>query len=407
MLLSYVPLACLSSVLLTYHAALSCTFIAHLVLHLYKHNLTCLHLQLGPSNLTSTYKSCTFYCISHFQLQFYICPYILHLKSFVNQSYTLQPVMRLLFVHLICNASLSYTFVESNVLKFCLAILSNPMSCTFVLHFWLAPLDLISILVPLFCFLCCTFCALFSCTFVLYFDSHCLALQTLITSITSLASFPCSWNPFVLHLELVCLLYVLQHQLLSLSLVLQLCLATLSCIFDLLYLAQSTPMSAIISCIFVLFLCPALPSPFLLLWFACFKPTFNAFHHYLIIPLNLVICLVPCLAPFLVPLNAELQCLRYTQYGLCVESWCQNAYALLSCLCDYLSWRKCSTNAYTILSTVFVYNHDVKMLTLYSVWSLCTICGGSHCIRYTQSLCRIMMWKCLQYSVVYYLLVYY
>ena len=85
------------------------------------------------------------------------------------------------------------------------------------------------------------------------------------------------------------------------------------------------------------------------------------------------------------------KCLRYTQYCFCVlpmsvavapmlmlysvQSWCRIVVSKCLCctqycLCDYLSWRSCSANAYAILSMVFVQNGDVKMLTLYSVWSM-------------------------------------
>ena len=60
-----------------------------------------------------------------FNFKFYIVPYVLHLESFVDQSYTLQRVMCLLFLYV------SYT------MHLCVASLLNP-SCkfinTYVLH---------------------------------------------------------------------------------------------------------------------------------------------------------------------------------------------------------------------------------------------------------------------------------
>ena len=115
---SYIMLLCLAL------RALSCTFS-------YTSGLD-LQFQLEHSNLMSTYKSCTFYCSFSCRFEFYICPYVLHLKSFVNQSYMLQPVLSLLLILYAMHLCLAP--FKSNVLKFCLASLSKPMSCTFDLH---------------------------------------------------------------------------------------------------------------------------------------------------------------------------------------------------------------------------------------------------------------------------------
>ena len=90
------------------------------------------------------------------------------------------------------------------------------------------------------------------------------------------------------------------------------CIVPLPCVFDFLYLLSRLQMSTLISCIFVFYLCPALPTPILHLWLACFKPTFYVFHHHL------------------APLNAELKYLHYTQCGHCCS--CQHAYAIQASL---------------------------------------------------------------------------
>ena len=124
---------------------------------------------------------------------------------------------------LICNAPLSCTFVESDVLICCLASLQNPMSCTFDLQLWFAPWLLCLVLSFALHFFVHHF--LHVCVIAHWFPlSHTCSHYT---SRTSIASLPCSWNPFILHLELVCLPYVLHHQILCLSHALHLCLASL------------------------------------------------------------------------------------------------------------------------------------------------------------------------------------
>ena len=64
--------------------------------------------------------------------------------------------------------------------------------------------------------------------------------------------------------------------------------------------------------------------------------------------------------------RAELQCSHYTHYSHCVESWCQNAYAILSMAFMYtkcLRYTQCSLcvelwcqRAFAILSIIFLYN---------------------------------------------------
>ena len=161
-----------------------------------------LHLQLVDHNPTSTSKSSTFYALCSFFLHLWI----LYLSIFLAPQILCQWIIYLAAWHvpslpkyLTSNASSCYSFVESNVMNSCLASLSNPTSCTFDLHFWLTHFW---ILCPVLC-LCLAFVLPF---FVHSFlASLCLWLLSLITSTTSLASLLYSWNPFVLHLELVCL----------------------------------------------------------------------------------------------------------------------------------------------------------------------------------------------------------
>ena len=121
-----------------------------------------------------------------------------------------------------------YTFVESNIMNSCPASLSNPTSCTFDSHLWLTH----------FWILCLVLCLCLA--FVLHFLVHHflaslrLALLTLITCITSLASLPYSW------ISLCCTLsFSVYHNLAPLNPLSITCRAPLSWIFGLLYLAQS------------------------------------------------------------------------------------------------------------------------------------------------------------------------
>ena len=231
-----------------------------------------------------------------FDFKFSIFPYVLHLKPFVDHHIPSVCDVPSLPICLICNAPLCCIFVES-VLQVCKSRCLAPLICVFDLHLWVLCLVLrfaLHFFVHRFLHLGLAHWFTFSCTSIL------------ITPRTSIASSPCSWNPFLWHLELVCLPYVLHHQLLCLSLVLHLCLASL--MFFILH--SQLQMSTLISCLIGFYLCPALPTPILHLWLACFKPTFYVFHHHL------------------APLNAELKYLHYTQCGHCCS--CQHAYAILS-----------------------------------------------------------------------------
>ena len=152
-----------------------------------------------------------------FDFKFYIFPYVLHLIPFVDHLIPSVCDVPSLPICLICNAPLCCIFVES-VLQVCKSRCLAPLICVFDLHLWVLCLVLrfaLHFFVHRFLHLGLAHWFTFSCTSIL------------ITSRTSIASSPCSWNPFLWHLELVCLPYVLHHQLLCLSLVLSLCLASL------------------------------------------------------------------------------------------------------------------------------------------------------------------------------------
>ena len=136
-------------------------------------------------------------------------------------------------IYLICNTPLSCTFVESNVLNLCLECLSNPMSCTFDLHLWLAPLNPMASLALLSCFLSCTFsyvvflhfglahwfplsCTFDSyyvhnktCNFVLILKSLCLASWACLSAICLAPPTPLSIT--CLHLCLASLVFFILH----------------------------------------------------------------------------------------------------------------------------------------------------------------------------------------------------
>ena len=126
-----------------------------------------------------------------------------------------------------CHEFLPCKFVKSHVLHLWLAFVTNTL------------LNPMSSLVPLSCFCF----ALFVHRFL---ASLCLALLTLITCITSLASLCYSWIPLSCTLS-----FFVYHNLAPLNPLSITCRAPLSCIFGLLYLAQSY---TIFSMVFLYFL---------------------------------------------------------------------------------------------------------------------------------------------------------
>ena len=181
------------------------------------------------------------------------------------------------------------------------------MSCAFDLDLWLASLSPMSSLALCLALFCAPFLAFWSCTLIqllLLLD----CIFTLFLKFLSLAPWAC-----------LSFIYLAPTTPLSIT-----CFAPLSYILFLLYVAQSTQNVYP----YILHLCLSLLSCSLL--FQHLFCTFglqvlnlisirNVFHHYLAIPLSLVICLVPCLAPFVVPLIAKRQYLCYTHHGLSVE----------------------------------------------------------------------------------------
>ena len=120
-----------------YHVSLACLCLASLYLMLLcsalpLRILSCaflntlwlvLHLQLVHSNLIFTYKSHAFDSSFLFQLWILYRSYVLHLKSVIEQTYTLQCIMYLLFLQV------SYAMHLSRAL--------NPMSWEFLsLQVW-------------------------------------------------------------------------------------------------------------------------------------------------------------------------------------------------------------------------------------------------------------------------------
>ena len=166
-----VALACLCLCRFMYHASSTCTFIAHFVLHLPNTVWLVLHLQIVHSNLVTTYKLSIFYC-SFLKL------WILYLFICLAPQILCQPIIYLAACHVpwyvlyamhLCLALL----FNPMCWEFFLASLSDPMSCTFDFHLWLAPLN------PMPSLACClAFCLHFLCTVSLYL---CLAISFLLS----------------------------------------------------------------------------------------------------------------------------------------------------------------------------------------------------------------------------------
>ena len=130
---------CLFSLLVPLSPYISCYFV--LLFHSHFHCATCLAPSQAQSDLfvslciLSSYPCICFVpSIEAFScnFQFYICP----LSVCLAPQIICQPIIYLAAcfepsLPLLCNAPLSCTFVESNVLKFCLASLPNPITCAF------------------------------------------------------------------------------------------------------------------------------------------------------------------------------------------------------------------------------------------------------------------------------------
>ena len=322
-------------------------------------------LQLAHSNLMSIYKSCTFYCSYYFQLW----SISFHMWCTSNPLSTNHIPCSLLctICSLICNASLSCAFVELNVLKFCLASLSNPMSCTFDSHFWLDPLNLLSILAPLFYFFLAPFVHCFlaprSCTLHFSFLLR-PNMQVEIPSSCILSLFvyhmSCTINSFVYYLPCNFVLHLWSFLSFSVNsdvnpYIFHRCLLPLShpsitffapplaCMFET-YVQCVSPLSCnsfepchlscTLSCTFS---CT----------FECWAPIHMLYSSRSLCRMVMPICLRYtqyglyvlstglAAAPMLLPNCFCHMCLRSTQCCHCIESWCQIAYAILSMIFVY------------------------------------------------------------------------
>ena len=244
------------------------------------------------------------------------------------------------------------------------------MSCTFDLCLWFAPLSPMSSLALCLALFCTPFLAPWSCTlihFFLHFYSYYVqnkyCIFTLFLKSLSLAPWACLFT--------ICLA---PSTPLSIT-----CIVPLPCAFDFLYLHSRLQMSTLISCIFVFYLCPALPTPILHLWLACFKPTFYVFHHHL------------------APLNAELKYLHYTQCGHCCS--CQHAYAILSMIFVYLCIAVAPCLCYQSVRSVC--RMLMSKFLCYTQFDLCVLSTGVApmlTLYSVQTLCRMLMSKFFRYT---------
>lgn len=122
-----------------------------------------------------------------FDFKFYIFLYVLFFKPFVDHHIPSVCDVPSLPICLICNAPLCCIFVES-VLQVCKSRCLAPLICVFDLHLWVLCLVLrfaLHFFVHRFLHLGLAHWFTFSCTSIL------------IMSRTSIASSPCSWNPFL------------------------------------------------------------------------------------------------------------------------------------------------------------------------------------------------------------------